>query len=73
MEENREATRLYQIVSGQLIIGLGGAVGINLLAVKMVMDLYGVNDQIGTMEKIIILSNEYLRLARKKSTDNDDL
>jgi len=51
-EENEEAARIYQLVRGQVIVAGETVIDLNFVAVKTVMDLYGVADQRGVFEKV---------------------
>ena len=55
-EANEDATMIYRICSGQLIISpMGGAIDINILAVKTAMDLYQIEDQKDCLGKVLFL------------------
>lgn len=54
--ENREAARVYMVVRGQVIVGgMGGIVDLSIPAVKIVMDLFGVEQQRDCLMKIMRL------------------
>jgi hypothetical protein len=56
MTENEDAIMLYSIVQNQWIMGAGGPVDINHLAVWEAIDRHRVADPLGTFRKIVILS-----------------
>jgi hypothetical protein len=67
MDKNKEALSIYLTCSTQLIVaGMGEPIGINYLAVKMVMDLYGVVNQKDCFEKVIMVSSKILEIQRSK-------
>lgn len=54
LESNQEAISLYGLVAGQVIVaGMGEAIGLNFVAVKVVLDLYEVSDQRDCFERIL--------------------
>lgn len=56
---NDDALMIYQICSGQVIIApMGGAIDINILAVKTAMDLYQIEDQKECLEKVLFIFRE---------------
>ena len=60
---------VFQVCANQVIAGPGGVIDINLLAVKMAMDLYGVADQPACMDKVRIMFAEYVAAAREKTDE----
>jgi len=67
--EDAEAVMIFQVCASQVITGPGGAIDVNLLAVKMAMDLYGVADQPACMDKVRIMFSEYMAAAREKTDE----
>ena len=69
-QENEAAIALYSIVQNQWIMGPGGPVDINHLAVWEAIDRYRVPDGKGVFEKILTLSRWMLgRIAEKRESD----
>ena len=58
LPQNYEALQVYGLCKSQLIVGMAGIVGIRLEAVKVAMDLLGVDDQIICAEKVLVFSDE---------------
>lgn len=52
LPENRDAIEVYTKVRGQHIMGFGGPVDINIVAVKTIMDLYNIENQRVVLEKV---------------------
>jgi len=75
LEINRPYLQLYGFCSDQLIIGSGGAVGINLLAVDKAMDYFEVDmderahffNQVRTITSIV-LSEQYKEQEQQRQT-----
>lgn len=67
--DNEIAWELFQLVRGQFIVApMGGIVGINLVAVLGVLDLYkdSLDDKIETFEKLVYLCQaETMRIQEK--------
>jgi len=69
LEENEAALTLYSIVQNQWIMGGGGPVDINHLAVWEAIDRYRVKDAPGTFRKILVLSRWMIdRINEKRET-----
>jgi hypothetical protein len=69
MQENEDAVMLYSIVQNQWLMGPGGPVDINHLAVWEVIDRHKVADPIGTFRKIVVLSRWMLdRINERKES-----
>ncbi len=58
--------RIFQLCQTQVITGFAGIVDINLLAVKMMMDLYGIVDQCACMDKVRSMFTEYMNAIKEK-------
>lgn len=58
---NLEALQVHGLCKHQLIVGMAGIVGMRLEAVKVAMDLLGVDDQITCAEKVLAFSEEFYR------------
>jgi hypothetical protein len=53
MEENTEASNVYMMVRGQVLMsGMGDVIDLNFQSVKTVMDLYQIKNQQSVFEKI---------------------
>lgn len=60
-EENDDVIKIYLSTRRQYITAeQGHVVDINLLAVKMMMDLYGIRDQQRCMEKVVWLFHQFI-------------
>lgn len=64
---NRDAYAVWCRCSGQLILGFAGAVDVNILAVKCLMDLEGLEDQAATLEKVQVLARIVLDEQHKRA------
>ena len=51
-EENEDAARIYMVARGQVIVAGDQVIDLNYVAVKTVMDLYGVERQRECFEKV---------------------
>jgi hypothetical protein len=56
MNENEEAARIYMIVQNQFIMGSGGPVAINQLAIHEAMRLYKIQNRKECFEKVLALA-----------------
>lgn len=66
LEENASAIELYSIVQNQWIMGPGGPVDINHLAVWEAIDRYQVRDKAETFAKILTLSRWMLERINER-------
>jgi len=57
--EDQEIVRVYQHVQGQVIAGSDKRMHLNYMAVKMVMDLYGIRDQKRCFEQVVKLFKHF--------------
>ena len=57
--EDQEIVRVYQMVQGQIITEPDKARHLNYMAVKMVMDLYGIRDQKRCFEQVVKLFKHF--------------
>lgn len=53
-------------VQDQLIVGMGGAVALNQLAIHPVMDLYQVEDKASCFEKVVLVGREVIKAENRK-------
>ena len=67
-EGNEEALGIFFLVRNQLIMGSGGPVDLNHLAVYSAMDLYQVKNRIECFEKVLKLASFWIGevLAKKE-------
>jgi len=65
MEENRQASQIYQLCRGQVITVGEQVIDLNYQTVKTMMDLYGVKDQRETFEKITRTFHHFLSKERE--------
>jgi hypothetical protein len=62
MAENRQAAEVYMITQNQFItVGMGQVVDISIPAVKIVMDLCGVQDQKKCLSKVRAVFHHFLK------------
>jgi len=66
MHENREALSVFMVVRNQLIMGFGGPVDINHLAIYPQMDLQQVKNRKQCFNKVLQLSRWYLKRISEK-------
>lgn len=71
-EADREAATIFQVCANQVIAGVGGVIDINLLTVKMIMDLYGIADQVACMDKVRLMFAEYSAALRDKEENTPE-
>lgn len=64
---NATAVEVYSRCSGQLIMGPGGAVDINVLAVLEIMELYETPDPEETLEKVQLIAGTVIRLQHEEA------
>jgi len=69
LDENEDAITLYSIVQNQWIMGPGGPVDINHLAVWEAIDRHPVGDAMDTFKKILTLSRWMLKRINEKRED----
>ena len=63
---NREAARIYSLVSSQVrMSGMGDVIGLDYTAVFLVMDLCGVRDKLGCLGKLNTVFNKIQELREK--------
>lgn len=68
---NREAVTIWGETRTQVIAGMGGIIDINILAVKMVMDMHGIRNQRDCMERVRVMFDEYrAAIEEKQETEN---
>lgn len=61
-----EAVKVWKECRTQVIAGFGGIIDINILAVKMTMDMHGIRDQRACMEKVRLMFDEYRSAIEEK-------
>ncbi|AGW13813.1 DUF1799 domain-containing protein [Megalodesulfovibrio gigas] len=68
LPENTLAVDVYRRCSGQLIMGMGGAVDINLLAVKCVLDMLHIEESahLELMEEVQLMAQTAIVVGREK-------
>jgi len=68
MPENKEAMEIYSTVSNQMIVsGMGDPIDINIVAIKTVMDLYGVDNQPECFKKVVMIARHIIKGHQEKS------
>jgi len=58
---NKDSWQVYAACNGQFIMGFGGAVALNHLAVWKYMDEYQIEDRVAVFEKVMAVSNEMIK------------
>ena len=67
MPENNEAMEVYMMVRSQYITaGMGQVVDVSIPAVKIVMDLLGVHDQLKCLNKVRATFHHFLKKDKKE-------
>jgi hypothetical protein len=66
MEANRDAIAVFLETKTQVIVGFDSIIDINMLAVKMEMDLRGITNQLQCKAKVRVLFNEYKQALEDK-------
>lgn len=66
MEGNRDAVQVFGLCKTQVITGFDSIIDINILAVKMAMDLHGIVNQKDCVMKVRIMFNEYKEALDEK-------
>lgn len=63
---NVEAVKVWAECRTQVIAGIGGVIDIDIMTVKMVMDLFGVKNQKACLEKVRLMFDEYKDAMKEK-------
>jgi hypothetical protein len=71
MLENSDVWRIYAMVSGQLIIGAAGPLGINHNAIHKAMELYEIENKRDCFERVCAISEHMLKLNWEKRKSKD--
>lgn len=73
LEENQDAGKIFQICRGQIITaGMGDIIDINILAVKAVMDIEGIQNQKVCLQKVLTMFH-YWQQNRKSKDESSKL
>lgn len=64
--DNQEVIEVYTRVMDQHIMGFGGPIALNLLAVDAVMDMIGVTDKKRVFERVRFIYNFMLKKQREQ-------
>lgn len=68
LPENEEAVNVYNIAGGQILTaGMGDVIGLSIPAVKIVMDLCDVVDQLLCLKKVMIIFSEVQKLMKDET------
>jgi hypothetical protein len=60
-EENRDAVRIFSVIKNQLILGFGGPIDINHMAIHEAMKLYKIKNKRECFEKILRISGWWIK------------
>ena len=71
LEENREAAAIFYLIQSQFIMGEGGPVDINHLAIYAAMDLYHVKDRVECFHKVLSLTRWHIEEIAKRANSNE--
>jgi hypothetical protein len=71
LPENSEVARVYLAVQNQILVSMGQIIDINHVAIKTIMDLYGVIDQRRCFERVVALFHYFLEEQKMGITKND--
>lgn len=67
MPENKEALEIYSMVCTQMIVsGFGDPIGIDFKAVKIVLDLYEVENQSECFKKVVTIASHIIKASQEK-------
>jgi hypothetical protein len=66
MKANRDAVRVWSETRTQVIAGMESIIDINILAVKLIMDLYGIKHQRDCMWRVRVMFSEYKAVIEEK-------
>ena len=61
MPENEDALTVYLAVQDQLIVGMGGPVALNQMAIHPVMELYEIEFRADCFDKVVAVSRELMK------------
>ena len=64
LPENEDAEKIYFVVHDQLIVGMGGAVALNQMAIHEAMGLYGIEFRRDCFEKVVMLGRYFIDKQR---------
>jgi len=60
LPENEDAERIYLLVQDQIIMGMGGAVALNQMAIHEAMRLYDIANPQDTFEKVVAVGRHMI-------------
>lgn len=60
LSENTDAEQIYLTVQDQLIVGMGGAIALNQIAIHKAMDLFEIEYKRDCFEKVVMLSRHFI-------------
>jgi len=63
---NEEVLNVYMLVKGQHIMGFNGPVDINIIAIKTVMDLLGIEDQQNVFNRVYKIYNHVMSEIKQR-------
>ncbi len=70
LPENVEIARVYFMVSSQVIAGMGGVIALNIPAVKIVMDLFSIEDQRTCLTRIMRVHSVMVKEDRERREES---
>lgn len=66
LPENEDAEKIYLAVQDQLIVGMGGAVALNQLAIHAAMDLFEVEYKQDCFDKVVMVGRHFIGQQNEK-------
>lgn len=71
MPENKEALEIYSLVCNQMIVsGFGEPIGIDFKAIKIVLDLYEIDNQPECFKKVVTVARHFIKAGQEKRSIN---
>lgn len=61
MPENEDAERIYFVVQDQVIVGMGGPVALNQLAIHQAMELYDIEFRADCFDKVVAVGRHMIK------------
>lgn len=72
MPGNFKALEIYRIVEDQLIVSFGGVVGLNIPAIKDVMEIKKIADRDACLDKVLLISRKKLSEQARARKDKEE-
>jgi hypothetical protein len=72
MDANREAVVIWKETRTQVIPGMTDPPDINILAVGMMMDLYGIENKLDCLSRVRTMFDEYQEILKEKREESKE-